>query len=127
MIKDTDDNNVYFDLERVPLSSERQERKQKRVRRLFSVLFCLLFFILGTIFGYFLLKQIHPSYTADPKNAMGEIEYLFDNYWLYSNDYEDLNKELENKALYGMTSFEDDPYTSYMSAEELEEFSKQNK
>ncbi|MBR5754813.1 MAG: peptidoglycan-binding protein [Erysipelotrichaceae bacterium] len=122
MIKDTE-NNVFLDLEKVPLRSERQERRQKRLRNFLIVLMCIFFFAMGTIFGYFLIKSVHPSYKADTKNTMGEIEYILDHYWLYSSDYDDLTTELENKALYGMTNFADDPYTSYMSSEEMEEFS----
>ena len=44
-------------------------------------------------------------------------------YWLYGDRYEDLDKELENKALYGMTAFDFDPYTTYMSDEEMNSFS----
>ncbi len=36
---------------------------------------------------------------------------------------EGISGELEDKALYGMTAFDFDPYTSYMSAEEMNSFS----
>lgn len=117
------EDKVYFDLERVPLRSEREERRNKRRKRFLVFLLCLLCFLCGTIGGYFLHRTIHPSYNADTKDVIGEIEYAMDHYWLYSDEYDDLVSELENKALYGMTEFEDDPYTGYMSKEELEEFS----
>lgn len=117
------DDKVYFDLERVPLRSEREERRKKRRKRFLIFLLCLLCFLCGTIGGYVLRNATHPSYDADAKDVIGEIEYAMDNYWLYSDEYDDLVSELENKALYGMTDFEDDPYTSYMSKEELDEFS----
>ena len=44
-------------------------------------------------------------------------------YWLYGDEYDDLSKELEDKALYGMTAFDFDPYTTYMSDEEMNSFS----
>ena len=117
------EDKVYFDLEKVPLRSEREERRNRRKKRFLIFLLCLLFFLCGTVGGYFLFKAVHPSYNADTKNVIGEIEYAMDHYWLYSDEYDDLVGELENKALYGMTDFEDDPYTSYMSKEELDEFS----
>ena len=124
MIDDVNnDKDIYFDLERVPLKSERQERAKKRKNAFLIVLLCFFSLLAGVLLGYLLIKNLHPSYTADKKNTMGEIEYFFDNYWLYSNEYEDLSDTLEDKALYGMTSFENDPYTSYMSDEEMEEFS----
>ncbi|MBQ6478820.1 MAG: PDZ domain-containing protein [Erysipelotrichaceae bacterium] len=118
------EEKVYFDLERVPLRSEREEKRNRRKKRFLIFLLCLLCFLCGTIGGAFLFKAQHTSYQADVKNTMGEIEYLMDHYWLYSDEYDDLTGELENKALYGMTDFDYDPYTSYMSKEELDMFSE---
>ena len=118
-----ENNEYYFDLKKVPLKSEREERKKKRWKIFFTFFLCLFCLLAGVIGGYFLQKVSHPAYEADSKDTMGEIEYLMDRYWLYSGDYEDLNKELEDKALYGMTAFDYDPYTSYMSASEMDSFS----
>ena len=118
-----EDNEYYFDLQKVPLKREREERRKKRWKIVFVFFLCLFCFVSGILSGYLILKKVHPSYQADTKNTMGEIEYLMEHYWLYGKDYDDLNKELEDKALYGMTSFDYDPYTSYMSAAEMDEFS----
>ncbi|MBR4420961.1 MAG: PDZ domain-containing protein [Erysipelotrichaceae bacterium] len=118
-----DNNEYYFDLQKVPLKSEREEKKKKRWKILFVFFLCLFCFVTGILSGYLILKKVHPTYQADAKNVMGEIEYLMDHYWLYSKDYDDLTKELEDKALYGMTDFDYDPYTSYMSAAEMDQFS----
>ena len=123
MIDDVNNKDIYFDLERIPLKSERREKAKRRRNVFLVLLLCLLCLLTGVVLGYFILKNVHPSYSADTKNTMGEIEYYFDNYWLYSKDYEDLPGLLEDKALYGMTAFEDDPYTSYMSAQEMNDFS----
>ncbi len=118
-----ENNEYYFNLKKVPLKSERQERKKKRWKIVFIFFLCLFCFVTGVLGGYFYFKNVHPSYQADSKDTMGEIEYLMDHYWLYGRDYEDLNKVLEDKALYGMTAFDYDPYTSYMSATEMDDFS----
>ena len=118
-----ENNEYYFDLKKVPLKSEREERRKKRWKTIFIFFLCLFCFVTGIIGGYFIRKDSHPAYEADVKDTIGEIEYLMDRYWLYSKDYEDLTKELEDKALYGMTSFDYDPYTSYMSASEMDDFS----
>ena len=124
MIDDVNNNNdIYFDLQKVPLKSERQEKAKKRRNVVLVILLCIFCLLTGALFSYFLLKNLHPSYNADIKNTMGEIEHIFSNYWLYANEHDDLIGDLEDKALYGMTYFEDDPYTSYMSEEEMEEFS----
>ena len=44
-------------------------------------------------------------------------------YWLYGDEYEDLDTTLSDNSYYGMTGFIEDPYTTYQSASELEEFS----
>ena len=113
----------YVDLKKVPLESEREEKRKNRKRRFLIFLICLFCFIAGIGGGFLLYRYVHPSYKADASNVMGEIEYDMYNYWLYSKDYDDLIQEMEDKAFYGMTTFSEDPYTSYMSAEEMNEFS----
>ncbi|MBR5755845.1 MAG: hypothetical protein IKX97_08530, partial [Erysipelotrichaceae bacterium] len=117
------DDKVYFDLQRVPLKSEREEIRNRRKKILLIVLICLFFFTAGLGGGYLLYRVIHLSYKVDANGTMGEIEYWMKNNWLYSDQHEDLVKEMEDKAFYGMTSFENDIYTSYMSDEEMNEFS----
>ncbi len=51
-----------------------------------------------------------------------KIISIMKNNWLYANDYEDVEKVLEDNAYYGMLTFEDDPYTTYMSSDELNSF-----
>lgn len=117
------EKEIFIDLQRVPLKSEREERRKKRLRRFALFLSFLAVFAIGMLLGYILVRTIHPSYKADTSNTFGEIEYMMDNLWLYGNEHENLKEELEDKAFYGMTNFENDPYTSYMSYDELNEFS----
>lgn len=118
-----EDDKYYFDLKRVPLETEREEKRRNRKKRFLVFLLCLFLFVLGALIGYLLYGKLHQVYDLDSKDVLGEIEYDMDNYWLYSSEYEDLKSTLEDKAFYGMTNFEDDPYTSYMSTEEMEAFS----
>ena len=113
------DDRVYFDLERKPLKSEREEIRRRRmnvIKTFFSHLFVLL---LGLVLGLSFSRIIGPDAKA---NIFDEIKYVMNKDWLYSSEFEDLGKELEYRAIVGMTSDEDDPYTSYMSKEEMEEF-----
>jgi len=113
---------VTVGLEKVLLKSEREEKRNKRKHIISRVLICLLIFVLGFAGGIFLYSELHPTNKADDTNTLGEIEAMMEEYWIYNNDYEDLQTELENKAFYGMTSFDFDPYTTYMSADELQDF-----
>ena len=113
------DDRIYFDLERKPLKSEREEIRRRRmnvIKTFFSHLFVLL---LGLVLGLSFSRIIDPDAKA---NIFDEIKYVMNKDWLYSSEFEDLGKELEYRAIVGMTSDEDDPYTSYMSKEEMEEF-----
>lgn len=122
-IKIMENDKIYIDLQKVPLKSEREEIRNRRRKRFLIFLLCLFFLLVGMLGGYFIHRNVHPSYEADATGTMGELEYIMDHYWLYGNDHEDLTTEMEDKAFYGMTAFENDPYTTYMSTKEMEEFS----
>ena len=117
-----DDKKVFIPLRKELLSSEKKELKQKRKRTVLIVFLCILFLLIGTGLGIFLYGQLHRGTNSDSA-VLNEIEYIMENYWLYANDHDDLRSELEDKAFYGMTYFEEDPYTTYMSADEVVEFS----
>lgn len=114
---------ITVGLEKVPLKSEREEKKKKRKHIGLIVGLSILFLVVGFGLGCLFVYKVHPVNKADATNTMGEIEALLKNYWVYSSDYEDLQTTLEDKAFYGMTNFEEDPYTTYMSNDELNEFS----
>lgn len=114
---------VTVGLEKVPLKTEREEKRNKRKHTALITGLLILFLVVGFGLGCLFVYKVHPVNKADATNTMGEIEALLNRYWIYSNDYEDFNKTLEDKAFYGMTTFEEDPYTTYMSNDELNEFS----
>ena len=115
-------DKILFDLKKVPLSSEREEIAQKRKKRFLVVLACLFFLVLGLFIGT-LISLRNTAVSTSPASGVEEIEKIMERYWLYGDQYEDLHRELENKAMYGMTAFDFDPYTSFMSAEEMNSFS----
>ncbi|MBQ6149172.1 MAG: S41 family peptidase [Oscillospiraceae bacterium] len=115
-----EENKVYVGLEKVPLKSEREEIKKRRRKTFLIFLICFLCFVVGVVSTWAVMNSLHPA--AAKGGVFEEIKTVMERYWLYSDEYEDLDEELNNKAFYGMTSFEDDPYTSYMSKEEMQEF-----
>lgn len=119
-----DDNKetVTVGLEKVLLQSERKERRKKIVKVVFIIFLCIFLGVAGFIGGCIFTSSLHQGMNADEKDVFGEIEAILQNYWVYAKDEKDLKTTLEDKAFYGMTTFEDDPYTTYMSPEELSEF-----
>ena len=119
---DNEEKKYYFDLKHVPLESEREENRIKRgkmIRKIISYLFVLL---IGIALGLALYTRIYVPDKNDPSTTIKELENYFSKEWLYRADYEDLKTTLEDKAFYGMTTFDEDPYTSFMSKKEMQEF-----
>ena len=117
------DEKVLIDLKKVPLASERKEIAQKRKKGFLIALVCLFFFLLGALLTRIFFPAQSIIYNGYDASGVTEIEQIMERYWLYGDQYEDLHQELEDKAQYGMTAFDFDPYTSYMSAEEMNSFS----
>ena len=114
---------VRIPLKKVPLKSEREEIKKRKRRKFLIVLLCVFLFVLGGAAGLGLSRLLRTPYIQSFSNdKLSAIEAYMNSYWLYSNDYEDLKQTLEDKAYDGMLSFEDDPYTKYMSKEEYNNF-----
>lgn len=119
---ENNEDKILVGLEKIPLKSEREEKKKKTKRVIITIALCVLFCVIGFAGGTIFTYVVHPVNKADATNTMGEIEALLEKYWIYAGDHENLQEELEDKAFYGMTSFDEDPYTTYMSNEELTEF-----
>lgn len=121
-----EEKKVVIKLKKVPLESERQEIKQKRKENFLIVLLVFVVFVTGIGVGYGISKinPNNPRYVAHSDNKYDAIKEYFKNVWLYKNDYENLDELLDDKAIEGLSSFENDPYTTYMSKEKMEEYSK---
>ena len=116
------DDRVYFDLERKPLKSEREEMRRRRISAVIRFFSYLLVLLVGLGAGFFLSRFVRTNSKTDSNAIISEIKYVMQKNWLYGSEYEDLDNELQYRAIVGMTSDENDPYTSYMSREEMEEF-----
>jgi len=114
---------VRIKLKKKLLQSERQElwNKRKVGFLVFVIVVCLV--ASGFLGGYLFSESRAKNYNSTiDYQKFEEIAYYLNNVWLYSNNYEDLNQTLEDQALYGMTAFGEDPYTTYMSADEVKSF-----
>jgi len=119
---DNNEEKVVVKLKKQLLPSERQERKNKILNKVIIVALCVLFFLTGALGGYVFFVYQHQANDVKAEKVLGEIEYILQKKWLYANEYEDLITDLEDNALYGMSEFEFDPYTSYMSKQEHDSF-----
>ena len=112
---------VKYKLKKAPLASERKEIRQKRKRIFMQSVMIILVLVVGVGFGIFISST--PTIISGMNAEKTEIiDAYMENFWLYGNEYEDLHQTLSDKAYYGMTSFEDDPYTTYQSNAEMKEF-----
>lgn len=113
------EDKVVVKLKKQPLKSEREEIKKKRIKIILNLLICVFLICAGLVIGLLLSK---PKTEEINTTKLEELKYYLENVWLYNDEYEDLDTTLDDKAYYGMTSFEDDPYTTYMSKEEVSEY-----
>ena len=114
-----EEKKIIVKLKKEPLKSEREEIKAKRKHKLLIFVLCIVLLITGIGVGYLTARRFNSiQYVSTSNNKFDEIKDYIENLWLYKNDYDNLDTTLEDKAFYGMTKFEEDPYTSYMSKEE---------
>lgn len=114
-------NTVFIDLKKQPLKSEREEIRKKKLGIIVKIALCLFLFAAGIGIG--LLIPRRPTSIGNRfTSVLEQVEYILQNRYLYSDQSDEFAVELEDKALTGMTSFPDDPYTSYMSQKELQAF-----
>ena len=98
------------------------ERKKKR-NLVIIVVAVLLAFFSGTFFGIW--TNVGRSVIQNNSQTQDRFDTIYNtmlNNWYFGKDIENLSEELMTKALMGMTGFESDPNTSYMSSSEMENF-----
>ena len=116
--KKVEDDKVVVKLKKEYLSSERQEYKYKLLSLLLGIaLFCSLIFV------FLLSYTLGSGIISDASGKASDIKSIIKDKWVYGNDYDDLDRYLDEKMLYGMTEFEEDPYTTYMSIDDMDYFS----
>ncbi|MBR2067619.1 MAG: S41 family peptidase [Solobacterium sp.] len=102
-----------------------QEKRIKRLRAfvIIGVVFSLLLgWALGTLFPLINRNRVTLSPSLNSNNKISEVINIMQNNWLFGKDIEDLETRLENQALQGITTNEEDLHTEYMSAEEVKDF-----
>lgn len=119
-IHDDENNVMVIELEKKLLRSEREALRRKRITTSVVAFFIFISFSFG-----FLLGKAFPSQTVIHKNSNSSVDEVADimqRFWLYGPDFDNLPEEMRIKALKGATSFSFDPYTEFLSKEEVAEF-----
>ena len=117
-----EDEKVVVKLERHLWPDELKAKKKYNRMKVRLIIVCLLLSFSMFLTGILVGNSLRKNSIVKTDNKIVEMESIFKNVWYYANDYDDLDKVLAEKALVGMANFEEDPYTTYMSNEELQEF-----
>jgi len=118
-----EEDKVIIPVHKELLESERKELKAKRKKTLGIIIICVFLFLSGLAIGFVAYAAFNPRKEVKQTDTLGQIEYYMEKLWLYANDYDDLIDTLEDNSFYGMTTYANDPYTTYMSNDELNSFS----
>ena len=119
--------SVRYKLKKQPLASEREEIKNKKHHRnaliLSIIVFLLVGFLAGFVYGVGRNSGAFVIGSQDTNAVKSEmINEYFKEAWLYGDDYENLSETMSEQAFHGMTFFKDDPYTTYQSNKEMNDF-----
>lgn len=118
-----EEEKVRVKLTKVPLESEREEKKKNRIKTIVLTLVCVFFLVFGAVGGFVFSSYLKgTSVAAFKSEKFDKILSYFKSVWLYANDYDDLETTMQDKAFYGMSTFNEDPYTSYMSYDDMNAF-----
>ena len=125
---ENNDEIVRVKLERHLWPDEIEEKRKKRnskLKLIVTLLSLLVMFTLGYLVG-FGTSGYSISDNASNDNVNEKFSYILNimsNKWFFAKDDPEIVEHVMDKAFYGMTSNEEvDPHTTYMSADEIEEF-----
>lgn len=120
-----EEKKVIIHLKKKDLASDRAEKREKRRKIILLVVLCLMCSWVGYSFAFLQQHNYHDAMINSTGNKkLDSLKTYLSSVWLYKDEYENIDEQLDDQAYYGMTHFADDPYTTYMSAEELNNFSR---
>ncbi len=110
----------------------RRIRKQNRRLKTWLAVLAVLMFAFGWLFGSFLpvpyIKMLKGGvssvFVGSSKAKYEQILSIMSDDWFFADSIDGIGTRLTDQALYGMTKNEEDIHTSYMSAEEIENFTQ---
>jgi len=118
-----------IDLKRHEWPDEKEARikmeKNVRKRKLLGTIARLVMFFIGICVGitatFFYYQKSIPL--TDENTKINSIKNIMENKWFFASEVQDIDNQLTNMAIDGMTTFEDiDKHTMYFSKEDLDSF-----
>ncbi len=123
-----EEKKVVVELERYLWPDQIKERRKKRIRKIvkntLATILISLVAALSIYGGYNLINNPRVKTTSDELKFQAIIDILEDN-WYFGKNFENLNQAIYDQALNSVSTFEIDPHTSYMNAEEAAKFNEQ--
>lgn len=99
-----------------------EEKRKKRILILSIVVAMIFVFFMGWTLGGNTIAQ--PTQQQNTETKLDVILDIMSNDWYFAKDDDQIQEHLLDQALYGMTSNEVDPHTTYLSSEELSSFTQ---
>ncbi len=96
------------------------KRKVKRLRMWIGI-GCVACLLVGFVFGNMNRLNV-PSRSSAMHSKLEEGLNIMTQNWYFAHEIDDVRTRLEDEALRGMTTNEEDPHTTYMSQKEMEDF-----
>ncbi len=102
----------------------KKTKKQNKILKFILIASILLSLGVGALLGMTVLPELFntPISTSGELSKVSTLLDVMSSDWYFAKDIEDVRTRLTDQALYGITTNEEDPHTSYMSEEEMEEF-----
>lgn len=114
-----EENKKY---EKIDNEYQNKKERNQRVRRIVvMVLFSIMLIVVSFTFGY-MLNGFNRPVSNNQSGVYQEVLNIMANQWYFASESENIEQELIDKSLYGMTKSDKDIHTSYMSKEEITSF-----
>lgn len=97
----------------------KEERAASRSRNITVIVIAIAFFITG----FMTSKSLFPGVGGSSNDKFNLIQQIMTSEWYFGKNIDDLNTIIRDKAYYGMTTVDEiDPHTTYLSAEEMKQY-----
>ena len=117
------EEKIKVKLDKHKWADELEKERKKRRNTLLISCAIVFAFVVGAVCGVW--ASTGSPVVEKTSNKRDRLDTVYDimlNNWYFGKDIDDLEEELINMAIIGMSTFEVDPNTAYMTSKEAEEF-----